>query len=546
MTPAKTILAFAVLSLISCQYFLGDYSSNRVLSSDTPMQQFTLGKGFSSDSDSLAPLICFNTSLETTEGQKGEIDFSKSQSFEEISKSLGLDYGMRAGYGQFSGELAANYSKNIADTMNSFSYSFVAKYTEVHSLNYSRYPNILNDNGQKILESSPLDFCQICGDYVIKSYEKGSILIMSLILQFESHYEKEEFSAGFSISNASYFQLSASIMLAKKNLNINIKVSIKAQQFGGDPSQLSRILGKEVIECSVDKMDKCDDLANNIIIYARDNYAKQLEGPNANKTPLGAFSKESLKKFGMKNIQCSANKEVVDARADLIKWFKVIEYYFVNISNTIESLPIPATDARVKQYKQLRANISKLYDKFLGEDNALSCWTQVSNCLDYYSIMKDDNKVEQKIVEFEAAYDKLIANLKYAYVFNVPVKKDEFQCLKSNTRWKQNKIYHITRLPFDIGKYIFKFESEIVKSPVSDANSFTIEFNPNLHPNMINTMKVVFQESSDEKLTGTLDCSEVVYADMVQYTTQIPLSGTKYITKYYFEKYVEIKAEDRR
>ncbi|MDD3266615.1 MAG: hypothetical protein PHC75_05475 [Burkholderiales bacterium] len=216
---------------------------------------------------------------------KGTIDFKNTIDIDKISNYLHTGGSAGGGFAGFSASASADYVKASADTRQSINFNYLQ--TMSMDANY-KMPSpgattkILDPDIKSLLDDSPNDFTTVCGDSFLMSAKMGAILLVDAQLNFKNSTAKEEFkskaSAGFIFGKAG-----ASFDKISSDSKENSSISIRILQLGGDPTKLANIFGDKqksgyhIIQCSIDNIASCDQVANNVIQYAQTDFQKNVD-----------------------------------------------------------------------------------------------------------------------------------------------------------------------------------------------------------------------------------------------------------------------------
>lgn len=537
MKDMKQLIVFVILSTAAAINFLDFKHANPVeivnnsLGGRTPMEGIVIGKGFSSDSKQLASNVCF-TATESSNGAYGVVDFSKSVSYEDLSNELGLDFEIKGGYGEFSAGVSASFMKNIRNSSSKISFSFYSKHTRNVYYNYGYgQEKLLNENGKLIYTGGPKDFASLCGDNIITEYEEGSILIMSIVMEFTSKEEKDSFAGGLNFSYSSYAELSFKIKGANERLKQNTSIRIFAEQFGGETTQLNSIIDKSSIKCSLSDMQQCDNVAQAIVNYASNNYPSQFR--NGGKyTPLGKFKIEQVKKKGLKDIVPLVTDEILQKREGLIAAFRKIDYYNTKLDEF--KLSYPTFTQGSKLLKDFKDTVFKVQSAFLYDSNARKCWDDIPQCLSIADMLL--SKVDHKYLD--NFYDVHIAPLKYGFKFILRGEKDKNTCLIRNFKWSQDRNYIILMQPGLLGEKALSVEGARVNGNFINEGKVVLALNKEIFPYITSNMELNYT-FKDNDIAGEITCTDKVVFESLDYYYKVQMWGSKFVNKYFFEKFTE-------
>ncbi|BBH52423.1 hypothetical protein [Fluviispira sanaruensis] len=146
------------------------------------------------------------------------------------------------------------------------------------SLNYpsaSLSNPILTEKGKEALSISPLAIREICGNYVIRSYQLGFKFFISLKATFSNSKIKKEFHEKINIGSLWNALTEDKMQIeASEEIKKNTIISLNAYQYGGDPSKLEDIIYKnsEILKgCTLDNFGPCVKAYKDIVEYKKEN-----------------------------------------------------------------------------------------------------------------------------------------------------------------------------------------------------------------------------------------------------------------------------------
>ena len=125
----------------------------------------------------------------------------------------------------------------------------------------------------------------LCGDQFVSARQLGARLYIAYTFYFENEIKKKNFTRNVTVSLFfGLFKKSFSKpKLADQDIG-DVKVSIKAWQFGGDPEVLSGILANNTPnQCTYKNLEKCATNLRDLSDYAQNDFVKQINLALANK-----------------------------------------------------------------------------------------------------------------------------------------------------------------------------------------------------------------------------------------------------------------------
>lgn len=278
------------------------------------LQVPAMGFGYNTRTGQVGTVACYETtSNEVGPGRQGTVSFTSQMSTQSASSALSIDVDAKAHYGIYSWE--GSFAMAREATSSSGSYTILLQASHLGKL-VRGSTFALTPQAADLLARNRAAFLQSCGDEVINSVQYGSSLGVSYRVSFASDSQKQEMTASLG-AKATFGELSTKLKSASASERKGISISITANQLGGDPSQLSRIIdATKAVTCSGDNLDACIGLAEKALAYASDTYPSQFTAGTGD-VPV-AFSSASGSSVAITDVSFGGvPSEVVQARGKL-------------------------------------------------------------------------------------------------------------------------------------------------------------------------------------------------------------------------------------
>lgn len=384
------------------------------------------GAGYSHDSEQVPSNICFNTKINAVTSQQGSIKLSSAISFDELQKQLHANVSANFGIGRFSAKAEADYLRTIQDLDYSLSLNYYEiLFNEVSLQLNGTGENILTPHGIDIYKNANRYFNILCGDDFISSFQQGAMLLMGINIRFTSHLDKKQFNASARASFGNIIDAATQIQNYSQQYHLRGSVIIEAFQKGGDPSQLSKILSNDpngafyMLTCDLQHMESCVKAANGLLMYAVQDFPKQISfktGEEKNLVPLGTgfIKHDPIDEYGLQPPDSLVTQEVIADRKTLAKLLDENQYYQQKLNEFLYGYPVPyATDTHLYQqtlklYKLVNQNIDAIMASTNPDDGALKCYNHPSLC--HHTLNTIVSKL-YTITEQDLAYLKPFANV---------------------------------------------------------------------------------------------------------------------------------------
>ncbi|MFN8770466.1 MAG: hypothetical protein ACK5Z5_05625 [Neisseriaceae bacterium] len=356
--------------------------------SPTPTIGIEPGTGYSSDTQNIAPALCYVPLKVAKTSQSSDIKFSQSVNYNTIIDNFNIKNFIDSGYSKFATDGILGYLNNIKANDYSFSVSYYNKVSDWVNVDYSFNNSlILNQEGNAIYSNgnNPM-FRLICGDKLIGSYEEGAALIVSLKINFNDKLSKDTFKAKFG-DGANGYTGNTIINMSKVATQNNLRgdIELSAYQIGGDPSQLSKVLHNSIIKCNINDISACKAAASSIDAYAQnkylnDSFPNQINSPDK-LVPLGGIVLSAdVSNIGLKLAPSYVTSEVQDARNYLISQNDKLIKYRDGFKYILDDYPVPL-------YFEFRSELTKTQSdsetnlNILHAKSPIDCWKFPNRCV---------------------------------------------------------------------------------------------------------------------------------------------------------------------
>ncbi len=289
------------------------------------------------------------------------------------------------------------YLKEDLFNDNSLSFYYIYEYKTPITVNYNR-EHLLTDYAQQLYSKGPfqrLGFQSACGDSFISKFDGGAMFLLRMKISFNNRQNLTNISNNLSLSKGSA-SLGSVIASLKKDTKQEFTISLKASQFGGDPSRLSKIFEKTAthdLVCTSADLTPCYELIN-----ASLNYSSQI--PEQMRDSQGKLKTEALYyynpqilsylKAGLNNDEAYRPEDTVvyEARAKITKIYNDYLRIRFSLPNYLEQIKLPQLEDSIRH---LESRINYI------EGTSSSCFDPASSNLCpqvYEQILQDLNNPE--------------------------------------------------------------------------------------------------------------------------------------------------------
>jgi hypothetical protein len=348
-----------------------------------------LGMGFDNDRGWIKQSICINGIPKQINAS--ETNFSTSLVYDYISiieRKKAKGGGKFSIKGIFDAHADASYEKVIK--RRKYAQTFVLEYdVKLGTQSYQLDPsNPLNQTGYSAIEGGHCYFRQICGDQYIHQVEYGGTVRVEMDFQFNEEYQKKEFSGSFGIGFAKTFNvctqcgrvaipvsgsLSAEISQLSQVTRKNGRLYITAYQEGGTAENLINAIGQNTLSCSLDKIEACMDVLDDVVTYVQQEFA-----PSVRELPAvhgyHPFPFEQI--LGVPTLISDVTPEIEQAREELATEY---EQRFVDLEKVTNLLEYSLVPERQQKMTTLLAALENDVESL--SEAGVVCFSDLGNCL---------------------------------------------------------------------------------------------------------------------------------------------------------------------
>ncbi|MEQ9115369.1 MAG: hypothetical protein RLN62_01060 [Rickettsiales bacterium] len=355
------------------------------------------GRGFSADSQQMAPEVCYKANVVSVSGETSSLRLGVAQSFTDLQNDVKESVTVKGGIGMFSASAEASYMRSVEEKDFSLSLNYYAYYSSTASVQLSGYgEGALTSHGKGFYQNgnNPY-FGLVCGDHFLASYEQGALLLMGINLEFSSKFEKDIFNANAKVSYGNIFEASGDVQQVVTKYGISGSVAIQAFQKGGETSKLSDILDKDssgdyyALTCALSKIDDCVKTADKMLDYAKDNFPTQFSfKDDSGLVPLGVgfTDPKTIKYAGLIPPQPLITPQVTADINTLAESLSENKYYQQKFEELLNGYLVPwDTSSKIYHtsstlYKHAQNNIDLIMSTSNPAGGAKECFSSPEDC----------------------------------------------------------------------------------------------------------------------------------------------------------------------
>jgi hypothetical protein len=159
------------------------------------------------------------------------------------------------------------------------------RYTSTYMLknHVSVLQELITNPKISIQESDPLRFREECGTEFVSEVTRGGKLHVAIKFSFSDFEFKQEFDAGGSLNSITGLgaHVDALSSVAKKNSSVEIFF----HQVGGNLDDLNNMFESgDIVHCSLEHFDKCENLLKAVWNYSKDRFSKSVKDGGMDQT----------------------------------------------------------------------------------------------------------------------------------------------------------------------------------------------------------------------------------------------------------------------
>lgn len=252
--------------------------------------------------DILNQLCAKGEFVDTMGDVEAQYELLSGMTFSDAIKTVNGSIDGEANFPLVRAGAGAHLARTFADTQSSKSFHMFyrmkpkKRVIDPESIYLTEYGKRVIEEGKNLYES--------CGDAFLTGKEFGGSIHANLRFDFRNEYEKENIGGYLNIDygagKVKVVKLNGSFDFLDEKSKNSVVISIKVHQFGGDPTQLSKVIVPGAIHCKLTNASKCLEAFEAVSRYARDEFPKQfksLENYNTTKYFANTYKELGLDKL---------------------------------------------------------------------------------------------------------------------------------------------------------------------------------------------------------------------------------------------------------
>ncbi|KAA1155799.1 internalin [Pseudoalteromonas fuliginea] len=352
LARAMGVAVFFACSFSTAAEQIGNFNF-ATQASNSDLDSVTLGTAYHSEKEGFYALQSVFGQVDETYGNT-EMDFvvGVDMSYSQLSSMLDGNLGAALDVPVIKVGVGASYAKqNTAD-------NYTGTYTLFLSLKPKKRLLVADpQTGFKptqaaldLANANPGDKFNNIGNEFVSAIEYGSQVMINLKFQYKNDEDKVKWGGQLGVDWAGKVNVSGKLQKVDEDVKRNIKITVSALQFGGDPIELLKVIPNQLVNCTMENPTPCFDVFKNSINYIKTNYVAQFDtldkynvgrvltqsytdsGPSLSPlVPDDVYpAKSILTKLALKNMSDDWVQAILDnRRAD-----NVLNYYASELNNS--------------------------------------------------------------------------------------------------------------------------------------------------------------------------------------------------------------------
>jgi hypothetical protein len=219
-----------------------------------------------------------NETLGNTEAQfKTVIDGNYDETLEALNGNVDIDITFPV----VRVDAGAHLAKEMSSTEFSNSYTLQAYLTPkkrtLQPVNAGA-GYVLTSAGDTLADNYQGELMKVAGDAYISSIEYGAQLLVNMKIEYLSEQHKSEIGGYLGVEYGSGnigIDVKGELSYVDSDLKKSVRITVRAVQKGGDPTQLLNIIPDNIISCSLDNYEPCFTLFEQASNYAKNDFDNQ-------------------------------------------------------------------------------------------------------------------------------------------------------------------------------------------------------------------------------------------------------------------------------
>lgn len=215
--------------------------------------------------------------------QYGGVEFNFSYdtetTYDEILSALNGSVDASVSISAVQVNAGAHIAKESAESEFSSSYTFTAATTpkkKVFVPNNSNTGFQLSPVGQKIADDFQGQLLEMAGDEFVTSIEYGAQLFVNMNIEYLNSQDKDNIGGYLGVDIAGgIVSVQGELDFLDEKSKESVKITVRAIQKGGDPTQLLTVIPNNIVTCSLRNPQPCFTLFTQAIQYAKNDFRFQ-------------------------------------------------------------------------------------------------------------------------------------------------------------------------------------------------------------------------------------------------------------------------------
>ncbi len=286
------------------------------------------GQAYHGDKRKLLNVSCVEGEISELLGNvTSEFELRQDLGFTDLIDRLGGKLSVDTNFPTVRAGASARYATENTASVNASSYNFFWRATPKKRVLKSGPDGSyrLSAFGQEVAKQ-PAFALNRCGDEFITSIEYGAMLNVTLKMEFRNEQDKRDIGGNLTVDvTGGIVKVDGKLDYLDQTVKKSVKITVEAQQHGGDPLRLLQVIPDNLVTCSLDNPSLCFSVFASAIQYAKNDLAGQftsLDSYNVVKYTTQKYAESGIYTLQPPGGYPTVDALVEDARQNLDRVFQ--------------------------------------------------------------------------------------------------------------------------------------------------------------------------------------------------------------------------------
>ena len=410
----------------------------------TSLENVSPGSGYVSSKVSISELQCYQPSLSQVSLSKSscnliffpiEIDHLLSNlNIYPISHSI--SYICQS-------SILMQYINKITDSF-SVTLSFMSMLHNYIENIWKNNTDILTETGKSVYQNgNNKNFINECGEYMLKRYDIGLVLIYSVKIIFQTDRDKRKYQQFYKRGNYDHFN--TFFFFLKRHLNslklYDVTLELYAIQIGGfhknEEINEARNNNFLITTCTLDTLNECVKYVDKLTDYFTKDFDKQ-KNEKSKIVPLEKVYPLDVSEYSSLKLDYEYKEQLVHSifhrRLLLMQRIEEVKYFLTQLNYIDKFYHI-----KLEKIAEFQTQLQKYYNALIHENNIYNCYRNLANI----------HECSDRLLERIFDYHQFRTNLReFSNHFNyekiITLNIENNFCLPKNVFWQERGYLFIT------------------------------------------------------------------------------------------------------